>query len=81
MIILIDDIAGTSVWLVDENLDLITRDTIAGNDYSYADLPADAEKVVSEVFQGATTFNATASCQRFIGFVLTSEFGFRNRDE
>ncbi len=54
---LIDDIAGTSVWLVDENLDLITSGAIEGQEYSYADLPADAEKVVSTVFQGATTFS------------------------
>lgn len=54
---MIDDIAGTSVWLVDENLNLITSGLTTGKDYSYADLPADAEKVVGAVFQGATTFS------------------------
>lgn len=54
---LIDEIAGTSVWVVDENLNLITGDAITGNQFSYADLPVDAAKVVSEVFQGSTTFS------------------------
>lgn len=43
----------TDAWIVDENLELIT----AGKNYAYNDLPQDAEKVVSEVFEGKTTFS------------------------
>jgi signal transduction histidine kinase len=52
----IDDIAGTSVWLVDESLNLITN-SMPGHEYSFSDLPANAEQVVQEVFQGKTTFS------------------------
>lgn len=56
----IGDIAGTDVWIVDENLNLIA--TKMGNGgylkkYSYADLPEDAEKVVKEVFLDKTSFS------------------------
>ncbi len=50
----IDDIAMTDVWLVDESLNLITSRMA---DYSYADLPPDADRVVREVFDGKTTFS------------------------
>lgn len=53
----IDDIAMTDVWLVDENLQLITGNQTAGIEYNYSDLPDDAETVVSEVFSGKTTFS------------------------
>lgn len=53
----LDDIAMTDVWIVDENLDLITAGHMAGQQYTYADLPADAETVVNAVFQGKTTFS------------------------
>lgn len=48
--------ATTDAWIVDENLELITAGK-AGANYAYADLPQDAEKVVSEVFEGKTTFS------------------------
>ena len=52
----IDDIAAASVWLVDEELNLITGNA-AHSTYSYSDLPEDAERVVDEVFEGGTTFS------------------------
>ncbi len=52
----IDDIADASVWLVDKDLNLITGN-VSHASYSYEDLPEDAERVVSEVFTGGTTFS------------------------
>jgi signal transduction histidine kinase len=54
---LIDDIAMSDVWVVDENLNLITESQMSGVNYNYADLPADADRVVKEVFEGKTTFS------------------------
>ena len=51
----LDDIAMTDVWVVDENLELITGNNMMNHQYKYADLPQDAETVVREVFQGNTT--------------------------
>lgn len=53
----IDDIAMSDIWIVDEDLNLITNKQIAGQGYNYADLPDDAERVVEEVFTGKTTFS------------------------
>ncbi|KUG04087.1 phosphate regulon sensor protein phor (sphs) [hydrocarbon metagenome] len=56
----INDIAMTDVWIVDQNLNLVTaRQGMAGmgSDYVYADLPADADRVISEVFTGQTAFS------------------------
>lgn len=53
----LDKIAMTDVWIVDENLQLITAGHMANQQYNYADLPQDAEMVVKEVFQGKTTFS------------------------
>jgi len=53
----IDDIAMSDVWIVDENLNLITNSQMSGQNYNYADLPSDADKVVKEVFTGRTTFS------------------------
>lgn len=53
----IDDIAMSDVWIVDENLNLITNSQMSGQSYNYADLPSDADKVVKEVFTGRTTFS------------------------
>lgn len=57
----IDDIAMSDVWVVDEDLNLITSGHMMTKNYTYADLPADADKVVSEVFSGATTFSESFS--------------------
>ncbi len=54
---LIDEIAMTDVWIVDENLQLITAGHMSQPAYLYADLPPDAESVVKEVFSGTTTFS------------------------
>lgn len=51
----LNDIAMTDVWIVDENLDLITSGPMT--QYQYSDLPQDADKVVKEVFQNKTTFS------------------------
>jgi signal transduction histidine kinase len=53
------DIAMTDVWIVDENLDLITTWQMPGAEkqYNYTDLPEDAEKVVTDAFKGNTTFS------------------------
>lgn len=53
----LDDIAMSDVWIVDENLELITVGQMAHQQYNYSDLPSDAESVVKEVFQGETTFS------------------------
>jgi signal transduction histidine kinase len=50
----LDDIAMTDVWVVDENLDLITSRQSAGQEYDYAALPSDAKDIVSKVFLGQT---------------------------
>jgi signal transduction histidine kinase len=47
----------SDVWIVDENLNLITNSQMSGQSYNYADLPDDADEVVSEVFHGKTTFS------------------------
>jgi len=53
----LNEIAMTDVWIVDENLELITSGHIAQEQYNYADLPTDAEAVVKKVFQGKNTFS------------------------
>lgn len=56
----IGDIAGTNVWIVDENLNLIASkigNNSHLNNYSYTDLPESAEEVVKEVFQDKTSFS------------------------
>ncbi len=53
----IDDIAMSDAWVVDEDLNLLTTGTMAHMNYSYADLPEDADSVVREVFNGVTTFS------------------------
>jgi signal transduction histidine kinase len=52
----LDDIAMTDVWVVDENLQLITAAQIPNHPITYADLPEDASRVVKEVFSGSTNF-------------------------
>jgi signal transduction histidine kinase len=52
----LDEVALTDVWVVDENLELITNGRMGTGTYSYVDLPQDADTVVKEVFKGNTTF-------------------------
>ena len=53
----LDEIAMSDVWIVDENLDVITNGPMAEKEYNYTNLPPDAEWVVKEVFSGKTTFS------------------------
>lgn len=53
----LDDIAMSDVWIVNENLELITGNHMGSQQYNYGDLPEDAETVVKEVFKGNTTFS------------------------
>ncbi|HPR40126.1 MAG TPA: HAMP domain-containing protein, partial [Oscillospiraceae bacterium] len=53
----IDEIAMSDVWIVDEDLNLIMENQMSGESYNYADLPEDADRVVTEVFEGKTTFS------------------------
>lgn len=53
----LDDIAMADVWIVDENLELITVGHMSETKYNYGDLPQDAETVVKEAFRGKTTFS------------------------
>ena len=66
----IDDIAGTPVWIVDENLQLLSGslpgDAAQHNDINVSSLPADAGRVVKEVFEGKTTFS-----EGFSGYLNT----------
>lgn len=52
----LDDFSRDQVWIVDENLELITG-VRAGRQYQYADLPPGAESIVKEVFDGETGFS------------------------
>ncbi len=53
----VDDVAGTNVWLVDSDLNLITAGAPDAPAYRYDDLPEDAELVVAEALGGQTTFS------------------------
>lgn len=53
----LDEIAMADLWIVDENLQLITIGHMTNKQVNYADLPLDADQVVKEVFQGKTTFS------------------------
>jgi signal transduction histidine kinase len=56
----LDDIAMADIWIIDQNLDLITRGQGRagfGKQYTYSDLPEDAEQVITEVFTGKTAFS------------------------
>ncbi len=52
----LNDIAMADAWIVDENMNLLTTGTMAHMNYSYSDLPQDADVVVKDVFEGHTTF-------------------------
>ncbi len=60
----IGDIAGTDVWIVDENLNLITGvmgQSPSSVKYNYADLPENAEKLIKDVFTNKTMFSESFS--------------------
>lgn len=57
---MIGDAAATDVWIVDQELNLVTGGRGQGQmlrDYRYDDLPENAEGLVHEVFTGKTTFS------------------------
>lgn len=53
----LENYAASDIWIVDENLNLITIGRMSIMNYSYKDLPDDADKVVKEVFKGSLTFS------------------------
>ena len=53
----LDNIAMADVWIVDENLNLLTIGAMSKMNYMYSDLPEDADVVVKDVFNGNTTFS------------------------
>lgn len=56
----IGNLAGTDVWIVDEDLNLLTagkRQDKISNQYNFADLPQNAEQFIDEVFTGQTLFS------------------------
>lgn len=61
---LINDIAMSDTWIVDENLELITNgQNMKGMrmKYVYSDLPEGADSVIAEVFTGKTVFSESFS--------------------
>lgn len=54
---LLDQITMSDIWIVDENLELLTVSRIGGPSWQYTDFPEDAEILVEQVFQGKTTFS------------------------
>lgn len=53
----LDDIAMADAWIVDEEMNLLITGNMARMQYSYADLPQDADIVVKDVFKGKTSFS------------------------
>lgn len=77
------DIAGTNVWIVDKDLNLITGGKHQGHtvrDYSYSDLPPNAEEIIKEGFTGKTVFsedfsNLLSELTLTVGVPIFSETG------
>lgn len=57
----LSDVAMSDVWIVDENLNIITSGNSNQTQYTTSELPANAEKIVEEVFSGQTTFSESFS--------------------
>lgn len=56
----INEVAKTDVWIVDENLNLITAQMGQGmmsGKYSISNLPANAGELINDVFRGETVFS------------------------
>ncbi len=53
----LNEIAMADVWIVDENLNLITSTQNGSQQYNYKELPENADAVVKEAFQGETSFS------------------------
>jgi signal transduction histidine kinase len=50
------DIAMADVWVVDENLNILTKE-YTHTEYTYSELPDHAEEIVKDAFSGQTTFS------------------------
>ena len=57
----LNDIAMSDVWIVDENLNIITKAQGLHSEYTFSKLPIDAEKIVKGVFEGKTSFSKSFS--------------------
>jgi len=57
----LNDIALADVWVVDENLKIITKGQGMHSSYEFSALPANAELIVKEVFTGKTAFSESFS--------------------
>lgn len=57
----LNDIAMSDVWIVDEKLNIITKAQGLHSEYTFSELPVDAEKIVKEVFEGKTSFSESFS--------------------
>ncbi|PKM85011.1 MAG: two-component sensor histidine kinase [Firmicutes bacterium HGW-Firmicutes-11] len=53
----LDEIAMSDVWIVDKNLSLYMIGHMADANVQYADLPADLDSLISQVFEGDITFS------------------------
>jgi signal transduction histidine kinase len=56
-VMLMDEIAMTDIWIVDEDLEIISTGRMTRDQVDFKDLPSDAEAVVKEVFKNKTTFS------------------------
>jgi len=57
----LNDIALADVWVVDENLNIITKGQGMHSTYVFSQLPSNAESIVKEVFTGKTAFSESFS--------------------
>lgn len=57
----LNDIAMADVWIVDEDLNIITNGLGLHSEYAFTQLPANAESIVNEVFSGKTAFSESFS--------------------
>lgn len=57
----LNDIAMADVWIVDENLNIITNGLGIHAQVTYSELPSNAESIVKEVFTGKTAFSESFS--------------------
>lgn len=57
----LNDIAMSDVWVVDEELNIITKAQGPHSEYAFSKLPVDAEKIVEGVFEGETSFSESFS--------------------
>ncbi|QSX06476.1 HAMP domain-containing protein [Sedimentibacter sp. zth1] len=57
----LNDIAMADVWIVDENLNIITSGKGLHSQYSFSELPLNAENIVKDVFKGKTAFSESFS--------------------